>query len=207
MERRIAGVVLAAGASSRMGQPKSLLTIEGSSYLTRIIANLGVAGASPIVVVLGCGAGTVRAQVELDAATVVENAEWAAGMLGSIHAAIHALLPRHDVEGMLLIPVDQPRVGSGTMRAVLDSRATVAALIAVPTYNGERGHPVLFAREIWPALLRAPANEGARHVVRGCGDSVARVAVDDPWILVDADTPAQHTAMVQGVPESSPDDG
>jgi len=196
---QVAGVVLAAGASSRMGSPKPLLPIEGSTYLEHLLAKLSDAGATPVVVVLGCRADEVRARTDTGDAVLVENTQWDEGMLSSIQTAVMTLGERLPVEALMLLPVDQPRVAVSTMRDVIEAWATTRAPVAVPTYHGRRGHPVIFDRGIWPALLAAPAQEGARSVVRGCGDAVARVDVDDPWILVDADTPADHETMRRGV--------
>jgi len=195
---QVAGVVLAAGASSRMGSPKPLLPIEGSTYLEHLLAKLSDVGVSTVVVVLGCKADEVRTRTDTGDAVLVENARWAEGMLSSIQTAVMALGEFAPVEALMLLPVDQPRVAASTMREVIDAWATSRAPVAVPTHHGRRGHPVVFDRSIWPALLAAPAEEGARSVFRGCGDAVARVAVDDPWILVDADTPADHETMRRG---------
>ena len=98
----------------------------------------------------------------------------------------------------MILPVDQPRVSMSTMRKVVQAWAATRAPVTVPTYQGHRGHPVVFDRSTWRDLLAAPADEGARSVVRQCGEAVDRVVVDDPWILMDADTPAEHETMQRG---------
>lgn len=195
---RVAAVVLAAGASSRMGSPKPLLPIEGSNYLEHLLAKLSEVGLSPMVVVLGCRADEVRARADTGDAVLVENSAWREGMLSSIQAAVLGLGEFSRVEALMLLPVDQPRVAVSTMRDVIQAWAGTRAPVVVPTHHGRRGHPVVFDRSTWPALLAAPADEGARSVVHGCGDAVERVAVDDPWVLVDADTPAEHDRMRRG---------
>lgn len=195
---QVAAVVLAAGASSRMGRPKPLLPIEGTSYLEHVLAKIRGAGSDPVVVVLGCKADKVRARTEFNDALVVENDLWRQGMLSSIQAAVLMLRQRPRVEAMMILPVDQPRVSMSTMRKVVQAWAATRAPVTVPTYQGHRGHPVVFDRSTWRDLLAAPADEGARSVVRQCGEAVDRVAVDDPWILTDADTPAEHETMQRG---------
>jgi len=181
-----------------MGTPKPLLPIEGVSYLEHLLAKLAAVGVDPVVVVLGCKAGEVRARTVIDAAVIIENEQWERGMLSSIQAAVLMLRQRRQVEAMMLLPVDQPRVSAPTMRRVVEAWAATRAPVTVPTYQDRRGHPVVFDRSTWRDVLAAPADEGARAVVRACGDAVERVAVDDPWILVDADTPTQHETMQRG---------
>ncbi len=195
---RVAAVVLAAGASSRMGSPKPLLPIEGSNYLEHLLGKLSEAGVGRVAVVLGCRAAEVRARADTGDAVLVENTEWREGMLSSIQEAVLMLRESSRVGALMLLPVDQPRVAVSTMCDVIQTWAATRAPVVVPTHRGRRGHPVVFDRSTWPALLAAPADEGARSVVYGCGDAVERVAVDDPWILVDADTPAEHERMRRG---------
>lgn len=195
---RVGAVVLAAGASSRMGSPKPLLPIAGSTYLDHLLGKLRQVAADPVVVVLGCKAEEVRARTHAEGAVVVDNASWREGMLCSIQAALARLRPISGVGAMMLLPVDQPRVAAATMAEVIATWTATRAPVTVPTYEGRRGHPVIFDRAAWSDLLTAPTDEGARSVVRAYGDAVACVAVDDPWILVDADTPADHDTMQRG---------
>jgi nicotine blue oxidoreductase len=181
-----------------MGSPKPLLPIDGTTYLQRVVASLRAAGADPVVVVLGCAADAVRRQCAVPEAVIVENVGWPDGMLSSIHTAIEYLEPLPRVDAMMLMPVDQPRVSSATMRAMLERWGRDAAAIATATYKGRHGHPAIFARSVWAELVAAPVDAGARAVVAAHGDAVARVGVDDRWVLVDADTPAGHQAMCEG---------
>jgi len=200
---RIAAVVLAAGASSRMGSPKPLLPIAESNYLEHLLAKLGGVGVEPVVVVLGCRAAEVRARTDTGDAVLVENDLWEQGMLSSIQAAVLMLRQRPQVEAMMVLPVDQPRVAVSTMCSVVEAWAAVRAPVTVPTYQGRRGHPVVFDRSTWSDLLVAPADEGARSVVRDCGAAVESVPVDDSWVLMDADTPAEHETMRRGAATST----
>ncbi len=196
---RVAAVVLAAGASSRMGSPKPLLPIESSTYLEHLLAKLGQVDVDPVIVVLGCRADEVGARADTAGAVVVENRQWEQGMLSSIQAAVMALREIPSVHALMLLPVDLPRVNVATMDGVLDAWSANHGPVVVPTHQGRRGHPVIFDRSTWPALLAAPAEEGARAVVHACGDALECVAVDDPWVLVDADTPAEHERMQRGL--------
>lgn len=198
---RVAAVVLAAGASSRMGRPKPLLPIEGTTYLEYLLSKLAEARLNRVLVVLGCKADEVREGTEAGDADFIESSRWEQGMLSSIQAAVLEL-EDSQVDALVLLPVDQPRVASSTIDAVVGAWDATRAPVAVPTYQGRRGHPVIFDRSTWPALLAAPAQEGARFVVRGCGDAVACVPVDDPWVLLDADTPREHDRMRIGIREA-----
>ena len=195
----IAAIVLAAGASRRMGRPKPLLPIEGTTYIEQLKGKLAAAGMCPIVIVLGSGGPDIERRTNLEGTVVVHNPCWRDGMLSSVQAAVRYLdSAAPDAVATLLHPVDQPRVAEATLRAVATAWRAQAPAIAVATYQGRRGHPAVFRRDTWPELLSAPSGTGARAVVEAHGDDVLRVEVDDPWVLVDADTPEQHAVMLDG---------
>lgn len=194
-------MVLAAGASSRMGSPKPLLPIEDATYLEYLLDKIDEVNVDRVIVVLGCRANIVREETEPGDAQFLENPAWEQGMLSSIQAAVRAL-ENEPIGALMLLPVDQPRVAASTLNAVIAAWRDVRPPVAVPTYRDRRGHPVVFDRSTWPALLEAPAAEGARFVVRECGEAVEQVTVDDPWILLDADTPKEHNRMRIGIREA-----
>lgn len=190
------GIVLAAGASRRMGSPKPLLPLEDETYLERVLARLRAAGLESCLVVLGDGADRIAAEVGLDADVTVVNPDWARGMLCSLQSGLRRaveVLPRADAA--VVAPVDIPRFAPETVRALIEARARTRAPVVVPVYRGEHGHPVLFGREVWQELLLPHPARGARAVVDAHRDELAGVVVDDPWVLRDADTPADHARM------------
>lgn len=202
--RRLAGVVLAAGGSTRMGSPKPLLVLGARTYLEAIVETLQSTRIDPLVVVLGHEADTVRRKTNLATATVLVNADWQAGMLSSLQLAVRELSACPQVGGLLLCLVDSPRFSGGTVRALAAAFAATGAPLLVPVHGGRRGHPVIFARSTWGDLLAAPSDRGARVVVEAHRSDVLEVQVDDPWILHDADTLADHLRMQGDNPDSVP---
>lgn len=161
---RIVGIVLAAGEGRRIGGPKALAPIGGTTFLSRVCELFVSAGVETLVVVLGAEAERVRSAVTLpERARVVVNAAWPSGMLSSICRGLD------EAEGLaagavLLHPVDHPLVAAATILSVKKTLAD-GAEIAVPTWEGRRGHPGGFARAVFGEIRAASPDEGARSVL------------------------------------------
>lgn len=153
----IGAVVLAAGASSRMGVPKWSLPAspEGISFLQSILEALRAAAVSTVRVVTAPGAEIVE--------EAVVNPEPSRGMLSSLQCGLRAL--PQDVGAVLVWPVDHPLVTTATVTAMLRAWRDGNPPVVVPTFDGRRGHPVLFAGRLLPELLAADPGAGARSVV------------------------------------------
>lgn len=190
----IGAIVLAAGSSSRMGRPKALLPVEGTTFLGHVLATLRAAGVSPVRVVLGQQAEEIRAAVTLRPDVVVINPTPQAGMLSSVRHGVRAL--PEEVDGFLLWPVDHPTVLPDTIRRLVAAFRAGGAPIVVPVHAGRRGHPVLFASRIKDELLAAPDAVGARAVVAAHEDAVRAVEVHDPGVVADVDTPEAYARIV-----------
>jgi molybdenum cofactor cytidylyltransferase len=201
----LAAVILSAGQSSRMGTPKALVTLHGKSFLAHLLEAAQHPKIGLLRVVLGSGDEEIRRALNLPNEIVVLNPDWQRGQLSSIQAALRALaadpigsealdadpIGSNALDGILLCPVDHPLV----------SRALVAALIAtfysdakppivVPTFRARRGHPVIFARSLFPELLVAPEDEGARAVVWSHAAEVAEVPTDEEGVVLNLNDPA-----------------
>lgn len=175
-------VIPAAGAGTRFGQPKAEAEIEpGVRFLDRVVASAAECGATPVVAVVGSG-------VSVPAPAVAVEGSARGDQLGSIRRGL-ARLASSGVGSTLVWPVDHPYVAVTTALAVIDGYRRSGAPIVVPTFEGKRGHPTLFAREIWLDLMTA-GDGGARTVVHRYDSLVLEVAVDDPNVLRDVDTRA-----------------
>ena len=195
----MAAVVLAAGASRRMGSPKPLLPLAGETYLERILGTLATMPVGPIVVVLGAEAALIRAQIDLGECTVLVNERPETEMLGSLQLAIGYLQENvPECRAVLVSLVDMPRFAGSSALQLVTAFLRTAAPIVVPAHEGRHGHPVLFSEQVWDELLSAPIDEGARVVVQAHRGEMEVVAVEDPWVLRDADTPEQHRQMHSG---------
>ncbi|MBI2403934.1 MAG: nucleotidyltransferase family protein [Gemmatimonadetes bacterium] len=192
----IAGIILAAGESRRMGFPKALLLYRGKTFLEGVLEAGVAAGLEPSVVVLGPDAFKILNAVDLGTAIVARNERPETGQMGSIKHGISAIINR-PVDAAVVWPVDQPHVLVGTVELlILEFRARHAA-IAVPTYHGRRGHPVLFGKAVFQELLDAPQDVGARAVTQAEAARVAEVPVEDPAVLEDIDTPDAYEDLVR----------
>ena len=181
------GILLAAGESRRMGYPKPLLKL-GSRTFIEILAAAILQSVARLIVVVGAHADAVRGAIPADPRIfAVENPDFLKGQLSSIKSA----LPRVGAAaaGALIHLADHPMVRAETFAAVVDSYRRAGKPIAIARYRGRRGHPVLFARELFVELAAAPEDQGARAVVLADPSRVAYVDVDDPGVLTDLDTP------------------
>jgi molybdenum cofactor cytidylyltransferase len=193
----IVAVLLAAGGSSRMGQPKQLLPFgRGTLVEAALRPFLLAASVDKVIVVVGHRADAVVRAVAVDErVSIVENRGWREGMASSIRTAMRWVPPR--TEAILLGLGDQPRVPVAVVdRLVAGFRAAKPAPhVLIPTFHGRRGHPVLFAGTLRRALLELDGDQGARGLVRGLGDAVKEVPVQSPGVLLDCDTPEEYAAL------------
>jgi molybdenum cofactor cytidylyltransferase len=191
-----AAIILAAGASERMGYPKPLLPYRGRPFLTGILDAAFASGIDLRVVVLGYYADKIKQELDLSGVIVTTNEDLESGPIGSIRAGIRALAP-HSVEAALVWPVDRPHVPVATVAALLDAYRETHRAIVAPVFQGRRGHPVLFARSVFDELLAAPDDQGARYVVRRDPTRVATVEVADSSVLEDFNTPDDYKELLR----------
>jgi molybdenum cofactor cytidylyltransferase len=185
----IAGIILAAGASSRMGSPKALLEYRGETFIHRLVRVLSpVCGR--VIVVLGYHAAEIRPGIP-GSAVVTVNPAPERGQLSSLQTGL-AALPT-DADGFLFTPVDSPAVESATVARLADEfrQRDPATLLVIPrilTPGGpKRGHPVFAARAIADELLTLPPTGMASDVIHGHIPQTVYLDVDDPGILTDID--------------------
>ncbi|GAA0369404.1 nucleotidyltransferase family protein [Streptomyces blastmyceticus] len=185
----VAGLLLAAGGGRRLGgRPKALLGHRGRPLVEFAARVLRDGGCVPRYVVLGAGAADVRNRAELPGCVLVDNPDWADGMGSSLRAGLAALAPT-DASAVLVTLVDQPRVGAEAVARLVAAHRAGAGLAAA-AYGGERGHPVLFAREHWAGVARSAAGDrGARAYLREHAAEVTLVECADVAAPDDVDTP------------------
>ena len=157
-----AALVLAAGASTRLGEPKQMIQLHGETLLERAIRVAGNAGLTPIVVVLGAAAKRVAEACDLRSAWVVVNAGWAEGMGSSIRAGMELVQGFPEVSGVVVMTCDMPGVTAGHLRALRQEADTAAA----SAYAGRRGVPAYFPRAAFAELLQLRGDAGARELLR-----------------------------------------
>lgn len=160
----VAGLVLAAGAGRRFGGPKAVVTHAGERLVDRAVRLAAAGGCSPVVVVSGA------VPLDVPGATVVHNPDWPTGMASSLRTGL-AALPA-DATAAVVLLVDTPWLGAAAVRRVVAAHRAGAEL-AVATYAGERGHPVLLGRAHWAGISQAARGDvGAKGYLAGRSDVV-----------------------------------
>ncbi len=192
---RIAGVVLAAGRSTRMGGPNKLLEEINGKPLVRIVTEQVLASrAGPVIVVTGHQRERVEHALAGLRVSFVHNPDFAGGLSTSLKAGIKAVPAEAD--GTLVTLGDMPQVSAALLdRLIATFDPERGALVVVPTFDGKRGNPVLWARRFFPDLMAVEGDVGARHLIAGYAEAVTEVPVEDAAALTDIDTPEALTAV------------
>lgn len=192
--RRVAGLVLAAGASTRMGagRNKLLEEVEGAPLIHGPVDALLSAEVDEVLVVLGHDEEGVRACLRSRPVRLVRHARWAEGMAGSIACGIRAIERRTSgIEGVLVTLGDLPGLRARHVRPLLEAfDSAPPGAIFRPSHGGRPGHPVLFDRRYWRELAGLRGDEGARDLLARHAESVHEVEVASPAIFEDVDTVA-----------------
>jgi molybdenum cofactor cytidylyltransferase len=186
---RIAAVILAAGQSRRMGPSNKLLADVGGKKMVAHVADAVQASqARPVIAVVGHQADAVRAALAGRDIMFVENPDHAEGISGSLKLGLRAL-PR-GVDGAIICLGDMPRVTAAQIdRLVAAFNPLEGRAICVPTFNGKRGNPVLFARRFFEEMESVSGDVGARHLIGEAPELVYEVEMEDRGVLLDIDTP------------------
>lgn len=195
----VGGLLLAAGAGSRLGMPKALLEFDGVPLVDRGVAALVMGGCHPVHVVLGAArrSDLVRAgsrAVRDPAVAFVENGRWQDGMSSSLRAGLVSLPAT--AEAAIVALVDQPLIGPAVIRRLLAAHAVDASTVAVATYDGRQRNPVLLPRAVWPDVAAAAHDElGARAYLRQHPELVTEVECGDIGSAADIDTAEDLQAL------------
>ena len=190
-EAFVTGLVLGAGGSSRLGRPKQLLPYGDRPLLEHTLNTARDCGFHQLIVPIGGAAAEVRERVDFSGAEVVVNEDYGAGCSSSIAAALDAVNERCDV--LVLMLGDQPGVTPDTVRTLLEARGD--APLAVCRYDDGRGHPIAFARSVFPQLADLHGDKGVWRLL----DERAADVVDVPIagnVPLDVDTPEDYKAVL-----------
>ena len=183
----LAAVILSGGASSRMGSPKALLPYQGRPFLEHLLKITIHPGIGARRVVLGADAESIAKAIPLKAHEMIINSQWEKGQLSSIQAAVRKLPA--GTEGMLLLLIDHPLISSALVGELIAQFHKSKKPIVLPVYEGRRGHPVIFSASLYPELLRAPAETGARAVVWAHADEVEEVPTNEEGCVLNLNNP------------------
>ncbi|MSR23169.1 MAG: nucleotidyltransferase family protein [Gemmatimonadetes bacterium] len=190
----VSGVVLAAGASTRMGRPKQLLSFHGKPLLQHVLDTAEEAGLDEIILVLGHAADEIRdALAPSTKVHVVRNADHASGHASSLRAGLLAASPRSAAAVILL--GDQPTMTVDRIQAVIREYGRSGTPVARADYDGTPGHPVVLARTIWDEVSAGEGDEGAKPVLARHPEWVTRVSLQGSPPL-EVDTPDDYRRLV-----------
>ncbi|HXF95660.1 MAG TPA: nucleotidyltransferase family protein [Gemmatimonadales bacterium] len=196
----LAGVVLAAGRSARMGFPKALLDFRGEPFVVRILEAFEALDLKHRVVVLGPDAPRIRAVLAGHDCVIVENRDVDAGPIASLRLALAALRPARP-RGALVWPVDFPHVRIATVERLVEAFERGESPIVVPVFGGRRGHPSIWHQALFQELETSDAatRDGARAVLRAHEAETSLVTVDDPAVVDDLNTPEDYERLVREI--------
>lgn len=191
----IGAVILAAGESSRLGQPKQLIQFRGKTLVRRIVDAAREAGCSPKVVVIGSDKDKVARELEQTNAVIVENVNWKNGMGTSIRSAVQHLIDiAPNVEAIVLLVCDQPFVDSRRIEQLIALREKTKKAVVASSYAGTLGVPALFDRSCAEELLGLDDADGAKSIILSNHDRVAEFPF--PQGKIDIDTLADYERLI-----------
>ena len=199
---RVAGVVLAAGESRRMGQLKALLPFGSRTVIEQVLQPLLSADLSEVAVVLGHRAEEIAAVLEPLPVRLLYNADYRLGMTSSVQVALRSLDPVPDA--YLLALVDQPQIGLPVVQQLLAAHTRTQKGLVIPIWQGKRGHPLLLSAAYRPAVLALTPDQGLNMVTRGNPNDTLELPIGNDDILRDMDYQEEYAAELQRWKSKSP---
>lgn len=189
-------IVLAAGASTRMGCPKQLLRYQGHSLIQHIVKTVVDSVCNPIIVVLGANAEQIKSELQALPVRVVENPDWATGMSTSIRVGIEVLHTEHpDIAGVVFAVCDQPLTSTRLINQLVENYQTSNAFIVASDYAGILGVPALFHPTLFPELSALQGDVGARSIIQR--HLKTTLGILNPEGVLDIDTPTDYQTLLE----------
>lgn len=191
---RFGAIILAAGASTRMGSPKQLLTIAGRPLLLRTIDATLASPAWPVVVVLGAHAEKIRPLLARLPVLIAEAPDWSEGMAASLRTGVTTLRQfSRALDGALVALCDQPAFSAAVIAQLVAAQCITGRSIIAARYSGRNGAPALFLRQHFETLAHLTGEAGARELLNG--DPARIASIDLPALAHDLDTPGDVAAF------------
>jgi molybdenum cofactor cytidylyltransferase len=185
-------IILAAGESSRLGQPKQNLLFNGQTLLQRTVNSAQQSKCKPVIVVLGANNDAITIPRGV---TVLYNKDWREGMASSIRTAISEINKDISVDKTIIMLCDQPFVSTELLNILIDKQTETSKLIVASAYSGTTGAPVLFARSLFAELLLLQGREGAKKILQAHPNEIVTVPFGQGSI--DIDTPGDYEKLLK----------
>jgi len=189
----ISAIILAAGTSSRMGEPKQLLPFKGLSLIRTVTRNVLASSVDEVLVVSGCKAAEVNAQVLDLPVKMVYNPDYKLGQGTTLAAGAGQINPAS--EFFLVFMGDQPLIDAAIIDSLIEEYRQRDCLALRPVYNGQPGHPVILDGSLLEAVKSLSGDEGARQILAGLGNRVIELPVPYPEVVLDVDTPEAYQKL------------
>jgi molybdenum cofactor cytidylyltransferase len=188
----VAAIILAAGGSTRFGNPKQLAIFRGQSLVRRVVAAATEAQCEPVIVVAGEHLAEIKTELAASSAIVIENVHWREGLGSSVRAGIEQL-QSEQVDAVVLLACDQPFVDAAAIRSLVQLATESGKPIVASSYSGTVGIPALFQRSQFAELLALKGNHGAKDLITSRLKEVATVEFSAG--AIDIDTPADFARL------------
>lgn len=190
ISKKVAGVILAAGGSSRFGEIKQLLPWKNKNIINTVVETAALAGLDPILVVLGANAGLIQASLDNETIQVVTNPDWDKGQSTSLKAGVAAI--RQTVDGVLFLLCDQPHLTVNLVNAVVEEGLR-SGKVVTPIIDDRRANPVYFPASCFPLFDTLEGDAGGRQIISACPHTTLPWL--DDWMARDIDTPEDYRAL------------
>jgi molybdenum cofactor cytidylyltransferase len=193
MPTQTALIILAAGASTRMGQPKQLLIFRGKALLRYVVEIAIASSCQPIVVVLGANDAAIRPVLQSLPIHLVHNSHWSEGMGSSIRCGIqHLSSYPNPIDAAILTVCDQPFISASLLNQLIQVYRSSQSQVIASAYSGTLGVPALFDRRLFPELLTLDSAQGAKSIISRHG----AIGIDFPKGSLDLDTPEDYAQLL-----------
>ena len=189
-EKKVAGIILAAGGSSRFGGVKQLLPWGEANLINTVIGTAQAAGLEPVVVVLGANSEKIRETIEDADIKIVINSDWDKGQSTSLKAGVNGI--DVDVEGVVFLLCDQPQISVNLVSSVVEEGLRTGKVI-IPVIDDRRANPVYFPKSCFALFEKLEGDAGGRQIVSSCPHTTLQWA--DDWMAKDIDKPEDYQIL------------